>query len=222
MGVICGSLLFVSCATVVDPGLPVSTMPVAHVLPAVYNLSVLPLDDPQYSGNKAYADAQIVSQDLQLTMEEVIQGFRQDFPNAYKIYSIQELRIIFSALLYDELFRRDISDTMDDTALLSMPLSQSLLKRTLGIAQINPSIHIESIREATGNFELSLEDAAQKLLDTKVSLKTMSIILYKNHPQDIILAMSRYHAGNTTTHTERAIYLQSAEFLSYIQGLLKY
>lgn len=189
------------------------------MLPSSMDLEGLPLDDETYNGNKLLAEKFFDDPKAWQNIDAASQYIRAQYPKSFPSLSQDDLDIFLASVVYDEVFRRDIGDEFDDLSIKGKYAEEDVYSRTLGIAQINPSIHLPSIKEVAQDQEITIQEGADFLMDDAFSEKVMAVILYKNSHSDPILAVSRYHGGNISDYTNRALYLRSDVFIDYITSL---
>ena len=226
LSVMLTSALLTSCAAPqngesieVDAGSGVTFHTNAHTLIA-RNLSTkaVPYFDPAYGNNKRTADAFFQKKESWESIQKVSTAFLEKYPRAYERISSDDFSVAIAGVLYDELFRRDFADDVEEETLRRGNIDDGFFSNTLGIAQISPSIHRVTINTALGK-ELSLEDAATALLNAESSVATVPYILYDNHPSNLALAITRYHAGTVRNIDERAEGILSDALQNHLKSL---
>lgn len=178
----------------------------------------MPYFDPAYSNNKRTADSFFQKSENWASIQKASKEFLVEYPRAYERISEEELSYAVAGVLYDELFRRDFADDAEEEALRQGNIDEGFYSNTLGIAQISPTIHKVTINKALGK-ELSLEDAAKELLNADSSIATIPYILYDNHPSNLKLAVTRYHAGTVKNIDERAEGILSEALRKHLESL---
>lgn len=184
------------------------------------NLSTkaIPYFDSAYSNNRRTADSFFERKEIWEDIASTSTEFLEKYPRAYNRITREDLDYVIAGILYDELFRRDFADDAEEEALRKGSIDENFFGNTLGVAQISPAIHKDTISTALDR-ELTLEEAARELLNSDSSIATIPYILYDNHPSNLALAVTRYHAGNVKNIDERAEAILGEELRTHLQSL---
>ncbi len=188
------------------------------LIPRNLSTKAVPYFESGYSNNRKTADSFFHVAENWASIRQAAALFLEEYPRAYGRITEEELTYAIAGVLYDELFRRDFADDAEEEALRKGISDENFFWNTLGIAQISPAIHKETISKALQR-ELTLEEAAKELLSSDSSILTIPHILYDNHPSNLELAVTRYHAGNVPASDERAVAILGQELRKHLETI---